>query len=136
MANEQNLKPFTEQQSRDEAVRNGKKGGKASGKARRERKAMKEQLERMLMDKLPEGLHNNLKQNGLTDDEGNDTFQGAILFSQMIQAVKGDTRAANWISEMTGEHIQQINVTQQIDESNKELEAYLNGSDKRKKESS
>ena len=129
MANEKNLKP----PSTSEARERGRKGGKASGRKRRERKAMKEQLERMLMDKLPEGLLSNLKQNGLTDDEGNDTFQGAILFSQMVQAVKGDTRAANWISEMTGEHIQQINVTQQIDESQKELEAYLSGSDKRKK---
>ena len=129
MANEKNLKP----PSTSEARERGRNGGKASGRKRRERKAMKEQLERMLIDKLPEGLLSNLKQNGLTDDEGNDTFQGAILFSQMVQAVKGDTRAANWISEMTGEHIQQINVTQQIDESQKELEAYLSGSDKRKK---
>lgn len=37
MANNQNLIPFTSNQSRDEAVKNGKKGGIASGKARAEK---------------------------------------------------------------------------------------------------
>ena len=37
MANEQNLTPFTSEQSREEAVKNGKKGGIASGQARREK---------------------------------------------------------------------------------------------------
>ena len=37
MANEQNLTPFTSEQSREEAVKNGQKGGIASGKARREK---------------------------------------------------------------------------------------------------
>lgn len=44
MANEQNLRPFTSDQSREEAVKNGKAGGIASGKARRERKTLAEVL--------------------------------------------------------------------------------------------
>lgn len=48
MANKQNLKPFTSEQSRAEAVKNGRKGGIASGKARREQKLIKDRiLERM-----------------------------------------------------------------------------------------
>lgn len=48
MANEQNLKPFTSDQSREEAVKNGRKGGIASGKAKRENKLIKDRiLERM-----------------------------------------------------------------------------------------
>lgn len=48
MANEQNLKPFTSDQSHEEAVKNGRKGGIASGQARRERKLIKDRiLERM-----------------------------------------------------------------------------------------
>lgn len=48
MANEQNLRPFTSEQSRDEAVKNGRKGGKASAEARKERKLIKDRiLERM-----------------------------------------------------------------------------------------
>lgn len=38
MANSENLSPFTSEQSRVEAVKNGQKGGIASGKARREKK--------------------------------------------------------------------------------------------------
>lgn len=48
MANEENLKPFTSDQSREEAVKNGRKGGIASGKAKRERKLLREAIaERM-----------------------------------------------------------------------------------------
>ena len=48
MANEQNLKPFTSDQSREEAVKNGRKGGIASGEAKREKRLIKERiLERM-----------------------------------------------------------------------------------------
>ena len=40
MANEENLKPFTSDQSREKAVSNGRMGGIASGKSKREKKAM------------------------------------------------------------------------------------------------
>lgn len=45
MANEQNLIPFTSDQSRDEAVKNGKKGGIASGKARAEKADFKKKCQ-------------------------------------------------------------------------------------------
>jgi hypothetical protein len=41
MANEQNLKPFTSDQSREEAKKNGRKGGIASGEKRRADKKLK-----------------------------------------------------------------------------------------------
>ena len=44
MPNEQNLRPFTSDQSHDEAVKNGKKGGIASGEARRKAKLLKDLL--------------------------------------------------------------------------------------------
>lgn len=48
MANEKNLKPFTSDQSREEAVKNGRKGGIRSGEVRRENKLIKDRiLERM-----------------------------------------------------------------------------------------
>lgn len=48
MANEQNLKPFTSDQSREEAVKNGRKGGIRSGEAKREKKLIRDRiLERM-----------------------------------------------------------------------------------------
>lgn len=45
---DENLKPFTSEQSREEAEKNGKKGGIASGKARRQKKALRETMEEML----------------------------------------------------------------------------------------
>lgn len=48
MANEKNLIPFTSNQSREEAKKNGAKGGRKSGEVRRKRKAMKEQAELLL----------------------------------------------------------------------------------------
>lgn len=69
MANEQNLKPFTSDQSREEAVKNGRKGGIASGKAKRENKLIRDRiLERMgetdwdtMIDNLIERASNDTK---------------------------------------------------------------------------
>ena len=47
--NEQNLTPFTSDQSHEEAVKNGRKGGIASGQARRKNKAIIE-LAKMVGD--------------------------------------------------------------------------------------
>lgn len=45
MANEQNLAPpFTSEQSREEASKNGRLGGIKSGEARREKKLFKEEI--------------------------------------------------------------------------------------------
>lgn len=46
--NEENLIPFTSEQSREEAVKNGSKGGKASGEARRKKKALKDCMKQLL----------------------------------------------------------------------------------------
>ena len=48
MANVENLTPFTSEQSREEAVKNGQKGGIASGESRRNKKAMREILAEIL----------------------------------------------------------------------------------------
>lgn len=55
MPNKENLIPFTSEQSREEAKKNGRKGGIASGKARRNRKTMKETLEILLSMPMGEG---------------------------------------------------------------------------------
>ena len=51
MANNDNLTPFTSGQSREEAVKNGRKGGIASGEARRERREARE-LVKIALDEL------------------------------------------------------------------------------------
>jgi len=48
MANEQNLVHFTSNQSRDEAVKNGRTGGLRSGEVRRERRKLRDELEYIL----------------------------------------------------------------------------------------
>jgi hypothetical protein len=48
MANEKNLTPFTSEQSREEAKKNGQKGGIASGKARRQKKTVQKILGELL----------------------------------------------------------------------------------------
>jgi hypothetical protein len=82
VANEQNLKPFTEDQNREEAVKNGRKGGKASGVARR-RKA---DLRRMAQDILNETY---------TDKNGK-PFTGAELIQNGLLANLGNPNSKNW----------------------------------------
>ena len=65
MANVENLTPFTSEQSREEAVENGRKGGIASGQARREKKT----IQKILAD--------------LLDSEIKDSPQFAKLASKM-----------------------------------------------------
>ena len=74
MANEQNLIPFTSEQNREEAKKNGQKGGIKSGEVRRQRKAMKEQAELLLSlpfnltDKKGNEMKEVLKRLGIDDD--------------------------------------------------------------------
>ncbi len=51
MANNDNLTPFTSDQSREEAVKNGRKGGIASGEAKRAKKDMR-YFAQMVLDEL------------------------------------------------------------------------------------
>ena len=48
MGKEANLIPFTSDQSRDKAVKNGRKGGIASGKRRRDKRTFRETLQTLL----------------------------------------------------------------------------------------
>lgn len=53
---EDNLIPFTSDQNREEAKKNGRKGGIASGEARRNKKLMRETLEMCLEMKNKKGV--------------------------------------------------------------------------------
>ena len=104
MANEENLIPFTSEQSLEEAVNNGRKGGIASGKARREKKAMKETLETLLSMSLKEGKIDDVETiQGIAALKGkNITVQEAIMLAQINKAIKGDTKAAEYIRDTSG----------------------------------
>lgn len=67
MANEQNLRPFTGEQSREKARENGRKGGIRSGEAKREKKLWKEEICKKLnakdFDEIIDGLIKRAKKN-------------------------------------------------------------------------
>lgn len=94
VANEQNLKPFTAEQSREEAVKNGKKGGIASGKAKRKRKSLREQLELLL-------------------ETGN--TQESIAVALVEKAMSGDVRAFEVLRDTIGEKPVDKVVTADVD---------------------
>lgn len=91
MANNENLRPFTSEQSREEAKKNGQKGGIASGKSRREKKKIKEYLEIAL-------------DIAIKDKNGNEyTRKEAGVLKLVERYVKGDQKAFDTVVELLGE---------------------------------
>lgn len=109
MANEQNLKPFTREQSCEEAVKNGSKGGIASGKARREKKAMKDTLTTLLSMPLKSGKAADVEtiKNLAALNGKNITVQEAILLAQIQKALNGDTKAAEYVRDTSGNKLKE-----------------------------
>ncbi len=92
--------------SSDEARKNGAKGGIASGKARREKKAMRDTLSDLLSMPLNEGHLEEIK--CLASVKGkNITVQEAIMLAQIKKAMKGDTRAAEYIRDTSGNKLRE-----------------------------
>ena len=103
MANEENLKPFTSDQSREEAKKNGRKGGIASGKARREKKLLKDYLQELLDKKK-------IKIDGKEVDGAT-----AITLKLIQQAMKGNVKAYTTIRDTLGQApVQGINLTSEV----------------------
>lgn len=100
MANEQNLIPFTSEQNREEAKKNGAKGGKKSGEVRRQRKAMKEQLDMLLSLPFKEIEKLDFIEN-LGIDKGQIDNQMALLVAMYGRALKGDVQAFKEIREVS-----------------------------------
>ena len=102
MANEQNLRPFTSEQSREAAVKNGRKGGKATARNKRERKTFREGLLLLLNEPLKD------KSGNVT----NNTTQDAIIAALVKRAANGDTRAFEMIRDTIGEKpVQDVKVS-------------------------
>ena len=81
-----------------------KKGGKASVKARREKKAMKENLQTILAMTLKSGKLADIDtiKNFASLNGRNITVQDAILIKQAQKAMMGDTRAAEFVRDLSG----------------------------------
>lgn len=103
MANEQNLIK-NDDLTPSERRENARKAGIASGKARREKKAMKDTLEVLLSMPLKSGKSTDLEsiKNIAAVKGKNITVQEAIMLAQIQKAMKGDTRAAEFIRDSSG----------------------------------
>lgn len=95
--------------SGEEAAKNGKKGGIASGKARREKKAMKDTLNDLLSMPLKSGKAADVETiKNLASLKGkNITVQEAIMLAQIQKALKGDTKAAEYIRDTSGQKLKE-----------------------------
>lgn len=102
MTNETNLNPV---RSEDEARRKGRAGGIASGKARREKKMMRETLDMLLSMPLKNGKFADVESiRSFAALKGkNISVQEAILIAQVQKAMKGDTRAAEYVRDTMGQ---------------------------------
>ena len=90
MANEQNLKPFTERTEKEQR-KIAKMGGKASGEARRKKKDL-----RLALEALLEKEFEDKKGNKLTGTE-------AITAKLFEKAMKGDVRAFETLRDTVGQ---------------------------------
>lgn len=104
MANEKNLKPFTSDQSREEAKKNGSKGGVASGVARRKKTSLKKAIESVLGLKVDSNTAAQLSKLGVDEEE--QVVQTAIVVSQALKAMRGDTKAADFLAKYSGDNPQ------------------------------
>ena len=99
VANNENLVPFTSNQSREEAVKNGRKGGIKSGQARRRKAALRDTMNRLLTMKV--------HVDGLSDiliaDGGDSTYEEVITMAMIEQAALGDVKAYNAIMKVVGQ---------------------------------
>ena len=86
-----------------------KKGGIASGKARKEKKAMKDTLETLLKMPLEAGRAVDLEGiKSIAAIKGkNITVQEAIMLAQIKKAIKGDTKAAEYIRDTSGNKLKE-----------------------------
>ena len=102
MTNEANLDPV---QSKDEARKRGRNGGIASGKARREKKMMRETLDILLSMPMKNGKFADVESiRSFAALKGkNISVQDAILIAQVQKAMKGDTKAAEYVRDTVGQ---------------------------------
>lgn len=90
MGNQNNLIPFTSDQSRDEAVKNGKKGGKKSGQVRRDKRMLRDCLEILLEKKIE-------------IDDKQMTGMEAFALSAFQKALGGDVKAMEFVRDSIGQ---------------------------------
>lgn len=108
MANDNNLIPNSER-TPEERTERAREMGIASGKARRQKKAMKDTLATLLAMPLKDGVAEDLDEiKSIASLNGkNITVQEAIMLAQVKKAVKGDTKAAEFIRDSSGNKLKE-----------------------------
>lgn len=106
MANSKNLISNSER-TPSELREQTRKGGIASGKARREKKAMKDTLTDLLSMPLESGKSVDIEdiKNLAALNGKNITVQEAIMLAQIQKALEGDTKAAEYIRDTSGQKL-------------------------------
>lgn len=85
---------------------NGRKGGIASGEAKRKKKAMRERLEILLDLPMKNGKCVDIAEvkSWAALKKKNITVEDAIAIAQIMKALKGDTTAAIYIRDTSGQN--------------------------------
>lgn len=101
---EENLKPFTSDQSREEAAKNGAKGGIASGEARRKKRDLKLAIQALL-------------EADIKDKKTGEIMSGAeaLAVAQFRKAMKGDTKAFEVLRDTSGQSVVQKVAIAEVD---------------------
>lgn len=87
---EDNLTPFTSEQSHEKAVENGAKGGIASGEAKRRKRDIRLAMEALLEKRYKTSM-------------GELSGAEAIALKQMEKALKGDPKAFELVRDSAGQ---------------------------------
>ena len=97
----ENLKPFSRDQDREKARKNGKAGGIASGEARRRRKELRAFLNEYLDQEAVPSVKTWMLEHGVDPDDCCNLM--ALLLAVFCRAMTGDVAAATTILEWAGE---------------------------------
>lgn len=113
---------FDEEQSREEAAENGRKGGLASGRTR----AIKAIANKYGESAAPPSVVAELIQSDADGIGQSITYDEAMILAQYQKAFKGNTRAAEFICKVKGEFNLGVSVEHTIDdESAREIDEYF-----------
>lgn len=107
VANEQNLTPFTSDQNREEAAKNGSKGGIASGKARREKRDRKQRASE-LFDLTMQGAGVDKIKKFFNINDDLNAYEVMVLSCFMKAMQKGDANALEKLLKISGEQFAEV----------------------------
>lgn len=99
---DKNLIPFTSEQNREEAKKNGRKGGVASGEARRRKRCMKESFETLFAMQASDKYVKAFKKQGLDLPEGV-TNEQLFTMAMFARSIAGDARMVSLVLDVIGE---------------------------------